>query len=153
MFKFSPDGKLLLEIGHPSRDPANNRDTSILGGPWELTVDDSAHEVYIADGGLNRRVVVYDSNTGAFKRGWGAYGIPLNEIDGSRLPPYDPSVPPAKQFRGPVAAIRVSADGLVYVADRSADRVQVFTKQGKFVKEFFVAPTTLGRGSTWKLAF
>lgn len=154
VFKFTPQGKLLLEIGHPSKASANNQDTDILGGPWELAVDDDAHEVYVADGSLNRRLVVYDSNMGAFKRGWGAYGIPLSEIDNSsKQSEYDPSSPLAKQFKGPVTAVRISVDGLVYVADRISDRVQVFTKQGKFVQEFLVAPETRGRGSVWKLAF
>ena len=154
VLKFSPDGKLLLEIGHPTKVPANNQDTSILGGASGIIVDDAAHEVYIGDGSINKRVVVYDSNTGAFKRGWGAYGIPLSEIDNStKNPPYDPSAPPPKQFRGLMGDMRISVDGLVYVADRTADRVQVFTKQGKFVKELLVAPQTIGRGSAWTIAF
>ena len=154
IFKFTPDGKLLLEIGHPSRASANNQDTTILGGPWELDVDDDAHEVYVADGSLNRRLVVYDSNTGVFKRGWGAYGIPLSAIDNSSKPSeYNPASPLDKQFKGPVTAVRISDDGLVYVADRVSDRIQVFTKDGKFVQEFRVAPETRGRGSVWKMAF
>jgi hypothetical protein len=152
VLKFTPDGKQLLEIGHPIKAPANNQDTTILGGPGRTAVDDSAHEVYIGDGFLNKRVVVYDSNTGEFKRGWGAYGIPLSEIENSKLPPYDPTSPPAKQFRGSVT-LRISVDGLVYVADRTGDRIQVFTKQGKFLQEFLVAPNTIGRGSAWSIAF
>jgi hypothetical protein len=152
VLKFTPSGKLLMEIGHPTNAPQNNQDTTILGGPARVAVDESAHEVYIGDGFMNRRVVVYDSNTGAFKRGWGAYGIPLNEIGNSKLPPYDPAAPPAKQFRGPVT-VRISNDGLVYVGDRTGDRVQVFTKQGKFLQEFSVAPKTIGRGSVWALGF
>lgn len=153
VLKFTPDGKLLLEIGHTSKGPANNQDTSMLGGPARMTVDAAAHEVYIADGFLNKRVVVYDSNTGSFKRGWGAYGIPLNEIENAKLPPYDPALPPAKQFRGAVNDVRISVDGLVYVADRTGDRVQSFTKQGKFLQEFLVAPMTRGRGSAMTIAF
>ena len=147
--KFSPDGKLLLEIGHPAKDgPINNQDTSLLGGASAIQVDENAREVYFADGSLNRRIVVYDSETGKFKRGWGAYGIPLSEIENS-IPNdrYDPSAPPSKQFRGPLVGLRLSNDGLLYVSDRGNDRIQVFTKQGKFVKEFFVAPNTLGPGS------
>jgi hypothetical protein len=154
VLKFTSDGKLLLEIGHPTKAPVNNQDTTILGGVSGITVDDSAREVYFADGSLNKRVVIYDSNTGEFKRGWGAYGIPLSEIDnGAKQPKYDPSAAPSKQFRGLLDAIRISVDGLVYVADRTADRVQVFTKQGKFVQEIFVAPQTIGRGTAWTLAF
>src|SRR5579871_6880989 len=73
LFKISPDHKVLLQIGHPSNAPPNNQDTSMLGAPSDIYVDDDAHEAYVADGYLNRRVVVYDSETGAFKRGWGAY--------------------------------------------------------------------------------
>jgi hypothetical protein len=163
VLKFTADGKQLLEIGHPSREPINNADTSILGGPDEMHVDDAAHEVYIADGYLNRRVVVYDSNTGEFKRGWGAYGIPLSEIDNGLRPKYEPPpAPPPKQFgslnypvrAGAVMGVDISKDGLVYVSDRGGDRVQIFTKQGKFVKEFIVLPQTIGQyGSVWSTLF
>lgn len=153
VLKFDSNGKLLLEIGHPTTVPVNNQDVAIFGAPAGIAIDDAAHEVYVADGFVNRRVVVYDSDTGVFKRGWGAYGIPLSEISNTSLPPYDPGAVPSKQFRGPVDNIRISTDGLVYVADRLADRVQVFTKEGKFVSEFPVAPATLGRGSAWTLAF
>jgi hypothetical protein len=154
VLKFTSEGKLLLEIGHPTKAPANNQDTTILGGVAGIAVDDDAHEVYFGDGGVNKRVVVYDSNTGSFKRGWGAYGIPLSEVDNStKQAHYDPSAPPSKQFRGLLDSIKISGDGLVYVADRTADRVQVFTKQGKFVQEIFVAPSTVGRGTAWTLAF
>ena len=128
-------------------------------------MDDAAHEVYIADGYLNNRVVVYDSDTGKFKRGWGGYGIPLSEVANSveqieaevptagTIPAYAPGGPPDKQFRSPVHCARLSIDGLVYVCDRQNDRIQVFTKQGKFLKEFFVRPATLGMGSAWTVVF
>lgn len=152
VLKFSPDYKLLLEIGHPSNAPTNNQDTTILGAPSEMFVDDEAHEVYIADGYKNRRVVVYDSNTGAFKRGWGAYGMPLSEIDNGPSPKHDPANP-SKQFEGVMTSIDISNDGLVYVGDRKGDRVQIFTKDGKFVKEFLVHPQTLSQGSIWSTMF
>ena len=151
--KLSPDGKQLLEIGHPTREPANNQQTAFLGAANALTVDDAAQEVYIADGALNRRLVVYDSTSGAFKRGWGAYGMPLADIQNGKLPPYDQADPPSKQFRGSINCVSISVDGLVYVCDRGNDRIQVFTKAGKFVKEFLVRPETLGTGSTWSVAF
>jgi NHL repeat len=153
VLKLSGDGKQLLEIGHPTRAPANNQDTSFLGAPNAMTVDDAAHEVYIADGAMNRRLVVYDSMTGAFKRGWGAYGMPLSQIDNGRPPAYNQADPPQKQFRGPINCVAISVDGLVYVCDRGNDRIQVFTKEGKFVKEFVVRAETLGTGSTWSVAF
>jgi len=153
LFKFTGDGKPLLQIGHPAGGVDNNQDTSYVGRVASMYVDEDAHELYAGDGYGNRRVVVYDSNTGAFKRGWGAYGIPLSEVDNSTLPPYDPANPPSKQFLGPVHCVRISTDGLVYVCDRTADRIQVFTKQGKFVKEFFVAAKTLRTGSVWTINF
>ena len=118
VLKLSNDGKLLLQIGHPTMNPQNNQDTSFLGGPGEMTVDDAAHEVYIADGYMNKRVVVYDSNTGAFKRGWGAYGIPLSQIDNGKPAPHDPATP-AKQFSGPVACVKISLDGFVSLFPRT----------------------------------
>jgi hypothetical protein len=153
--KFSPDGKLLLEIGHPTKDgPINNQDTSMLGGASAIQVDENAHEVYFADGSFNRRVVAYDSETGKFKRGWGAYGISLSEIDNSApKDKYVPSASPSKQFRGPMVGLSLSSDGFLYVSDPGNDRIQVFTREGKFVKEFFVEPKTLGQGSVAGLAF
>jgi 6-phosphogluconolactonase (cycloisomerase 2 family) len=97
--------------------------------------------------------MVYDLDTGAFKRGWGAYGIPLSEIDNEPTPPHDPAGPPAKQFRSPVHCVQISNDGFVYVCDRGGDRIQVFTKQGKFVKEIFVANNALERGSAGSVSF
>jgi len=162
--KFSSDGKQLLEIGHPSKAPRNNQDTSMLGQPAGIAVDDAAHEVYIADGYLNNRIVVYDSDTGKFKRGWGAYGIPLDKVVNApeplptpsyvpEGPDYVPGEPPEKQFRTPVHCVRISADGYVYVCDRRNDRIQVFTKQGKFLKEFLLHRETRGYGSVWIVNF
>jgi hypothetical protein len=160
VLKFSGDGKLLLEIGHPSEAAINNQDVGILGAPAAIEIDDDANEVYIADGYLNKRVIVYDATSGVFKRGWGAYGIPLSEIDNKTLPAYDkaapfydPTGPAPTQFRGPVVGIKISKDGMVYVCDRTSNRIQVFTKQGKFLKELFVARETLGQGSVMALAF
>jgi DNA-binding beta-propeller fold protein YncE len=151
VIKFSPDGKQLLEIGHPSDIPANNQDTSLLGKPAGIDIDEAAHEVYIADGYLNSRVMVYDSDSGAFKRGWGAYGIPINQISNDKKTPYVPGSPPAKQFNI-VHCAKLSRDGLVYVCDRINDRIQVFTKTGNFLKEFSLRPATIG-GSVFTIAF
>jgi len=153
VFKFTPDGKLLMEIGHHVDGPDNNQDTSFLGRAAGMDIDDAAHEVYIADGYGNRRIVVYDSDTGAFKRGWGAYGIPLSQVDNGKPAVYNPADPPSKQFANPVHCVHLSDDGLVYVCDRVNNRIQVFTKLGKFVKEFFVATKTLRNGSVWTLNF
>lgn len=159
VLKFTPDGKLLLQIGQPSFAPQNNQDTSILGAPTAMCFDDAANEVYIADGLMNKRIVVYDMNTGKFKRGWGAYGIPLSKIPNSdpwakELPTgrvRDALLSPPKQFRS-ITDIAISGDGIVYVTDQMNNRIQAFTKHGKFIKEMFVAPKTGGTGSAWGLA-
>lgn len=150
LLKFKSNGQFLMQIGHPSADAPDSSRTDILGRPAGIEVDPEAHEVYVADGYMNKRVIVYDSDTGAFKRLWGAYGNAPND---SNPGAYNPSAPADQQFRNPVHCVHISRDGLVYVCDRVNDRMQVFTKQGKFVKEFFVRPQTLGIGSVWQFAF
>jgi hypothetical protein len=150
ILKFKNDGHFLMQIGHPSADPVNSLRTDILGLPAGMELDSQAHEIYIADGYMNKRVIVYDSDKGTFKRLWGAYGNPPNDADPG---PYNPAAPPDRQFRNPVHCVHISRDGLVYVCDRVNDRLQAFTKQGKFVKEFFVRPQTLAIGSVWQFTF
>jgi len=93
---------------------------------------------------------VYDAETGKYKRHWGAYG---NKPDDTNLGPYNPDAPPAQQFRNPVHCVELSSDGLLYVCDRVNDRLQVFHKDGTFVKEAFIAKQTRGSGSVWDVAF
>jgi len=135
VIKFSPEGKHLLTIGKKSDAPLNNQDVTMLGRPSGLAVDDAAHEVFIAAGYLNSRVMVFDSNTGAFKRGWGAYGAKLEEIANGPRARYTPGQPPAKQLNL-VHCLTLSKDGLIYICDRTNDRIQVFAKDGKFVSEY-----------------
>jgi hypothetical protein len=125
----------------------NNQDTDTFpGGIFFFDLDEDAHELYIVD---QKRVLVYDMNSGAFKRGWGGHGIPLSEIDNDPTPPYDwKSGPPPdqKQFAPALHCVHIATDGLVYICERGSDRVQVFTKEGKFVSSFYVHPSTPARG-------
>jgi DNA-binding beta-propeller fold protein YncE len=115
-----------------------------------MDVDVAASEVYIADGYGNHRVAVFDSKTGAYKRHWGAYGgIPNDD----KLPPYDPSAPGPEGFNNAVHCVRLARDGLVYVCDRAHSRIQVFQKDGTFVKEFFVERQTRSGQTTAEIAF
>jgi DNA-binding beta-propeller fold protein YncE len=162
VLKFTKDGKFLLQSGKKGARPGppgkNNQptwlpdsnDPSNFGRVAKIFVEPKANEAYISDGYFNKRVAVLDGNSGKIKRFWGAYG---NKPDDTPLGPYNPDAPPAQQFRGPVHCADVSNDGFVYVCDRGADRIQVFTKDGKFVKEGFVAKRSLGEGSTWDIAF
>jgi DNA-binding beta-propeller fold protein YncE len=150
VLEFTNDGKFLKQIGHPSKQPANSLDTTLLGQPAGLEMDEAAHELYISDGYLNKRVIVYDSETLAFKRMWSAYGNVPSDADPG---PYNPDGLHDQQFRSPVHCVRIANDGLVYVCDRINDRIQVFTKQGKFIKEFFIRPVTQSPGTISMIAF
>ena len=146
VLKFSPDGRFLLQIGKPGQPLTG---TTGLRRPTAMDIDVTAGEVYVADGLEGRRIVVFDSETGAFKREWGAYGA---KPDAGDIGAYDPGAPAAKQFRVP-SCVKLSKDGLVYVCDRRNNRIQVFRKDGTFVKEAVVAKATLGEGSAWSVAF
>lgn len=125
----------------------------IVGGLEEIRLDEPERELYAADNYLGGRVMVFDLDTFKFKRGWGAYGHALSEIstdDKDRA--YTPGGPMPKEFRGHLT-LNISHDGLVYAADRNANRIDVTTKQGKFVKEFILAPNTGVGGSTGGVMF
>ena len=148
VLKFSAEGKLLLQIGKPGQSGDSNS-TTAMHRPTAVDVDPAANEVYVADGVVNRRIVVFDANTGAYKRHWGAYGA---KPDDAPSPPYDPAASPSKQFSVP-SCVKLSKDGLVYVCDRRNNRIQVFRKDGTFVKEAVVAKETRGEGAVWSIAF
>ncbi len=167
ILKFTKDGKFLLQVGKKGArrkagaaagtnegDVANfvggSNDEVSFGRVAKIFVDQKANEAYIADGYLNKRVAVLDADTGKMKRWWGAYG---NRPDDTPLAAYDPAAPPAQQFRNPVHCADMSVDRFVYVCDRVGDRLQVFTPEGKFVKEEFYEKNTKNAGSVWDIAF
>jgi DNA-binding beta-propeller fold protein YncE len=149
VLKFTKDGKFLMQVGHMGKNAGSN-DRENFWRVAKIWVDPKTNEAYIADGYGNKRVAVIDADTGKMKRYWGAYG---NKPDDADLGKYDPKAPPPQQFRNPVHCVERSNDGLVYVCDRQADRVQVFQPDGKFVKEAFYAKETLGSGSVWDITF
>ena len=149
VLKFTQDGKFLMQIGKPNQSKGSN-DVENLRLPAKTFIDKDTNEVYVADGYGNHRVIVYDADTGKYKRHWGAYGHKPEDTD---LGKYDPDAPPAQQFRNPVHCAEIANDGLLYVCDRVNDRIQVFHKDGTFVKEGFVEKRTLGSGSAWDVAF
>jgi DNA-binding beta-propeller fold protein YncE len=149
VLKFTQSGKFLMQIGKPGQSKGSN-DVENLKGAAKMYVDPKTNELYVADGYGNHRVIVFDAETGKYKRHWGAYG---NKPDDTSLGRYDPTNPPAQQFRNPVHCAELSNDGLLYVCDRPNDRIQVFKPDGSFVKEVFIAKNTLGDGSVWDIAF
>jgi hypothetical protein len=169
ILKFTRAGKFVMQIGRKGRGRGSN-DVENLGGAANFELDRAQNELYVADGYVNHRVIVFDATTGAYKRHWGAYGKRPDDSyftsAGEKLPSpfsgavqhenkpsqYDPNGPPPPQFRI-VHSVRIARDGLVYVCDRTNDRLQVFRKDGSFVKEVFIAKQTLGSGSVWDLSF
>ena len=111
--------------------------------PTGMVVDTAADDVFVSDGELqfHRHVIVFNSETGAFKRMWGAYGNRPEDLQD--LPPYSPDDSAPQQFRGP-HCVEMSHDGLLYVCDRFNDRLQVFQKDGTFVTEKFIARDRVG---------
>jgi hypothetical protein len=149
VLKFTHDGKLLQQIGIPHQRRNSNSTTS-FGRVAKISFDVAANEAYFADGYSNVRVAVIDMDNGKIKRFWGAYGkIPVD----TNLGPYNPDAPLAQHFRNPVHCAEPANDGLVYVCDRPNNRIQVFRKDGSFVKEQRIAPRTLGDGAVWDIAF
>ena len=145
VMKFTRSGEHVMTIGEYDQNAGSNN-AEFLGGPAGIWVDPETNEVYIADGYRNRRVVVYDGNTGSYLRHWGAYGeTPVDDYDfGDR----DPAGPPPRQF-STVHGLAGSVDGRIYVADRRGNRIQVFDRAGEFLAEKIIAPLTRASGSAF----
>lgn len=146
---FTWNGKFVKQIGFPYANSDSN-DTFAFGRVAKVSLDEKANEGYVSDGYQNKRIAVIDLDSGKIKRYWGAYG---NKPDDTNPGRYSPEAPIAQQFRNPVHCAEPSNDGLVYVCDRVNDRIQVFQKDGKFVKEQILYKSTLGDGSIWDIAF
>ena len=150
VLKFTQDGEFLLQLGKWGMTEGSTSE-QYLGMPTDIYVDPEEDEVYISDGYANRRVIVFDANTGDFKRLWGAYG---NEPDDGQLPRFSRDNPLPQQFSTP-HCVAGSTDGLIYVCDRSHQRIQVFQKDGTFVNEALLeAPLSDGSigGTPWDIA-
>lgn len=142
ILKFTSTGRFLMQIGRAGQNRGSN-DTRNLGGPAGLFLYRKTNELFVADGYFNHRVIVFDADTGAYRRHWGAYG--KRPDDGLAFPARAALIsgPPAEGFHNPVHAVLVTNDDLVYVADRTNNRLQVFRLDGTFVKEAFIARNTL----------
>jgi hypothetical protein len=149
ILKFTRDGRFLMQVGKANQ-PVNSLSREHFGRVAKIAFDPAANEAYIADGYGNKRVAVIDMETGTIRRFWGAYG---NVPSDSNYGPYNPDAPLIPQFRNPVHCAEPSHDGLIYVCDRPNNRIQVFRRDGSFVKEQQIAPRTLGDGSVWDIAF
>ena len=143
--KFTPDGKFVLQIGK-SNQSKGDADTANVHRAADAWVHAPTNELFVADGYGNHRVIVFDADTGAFKRTWGAFGKPPGGEDSCAIvsPKSFPDAEGPEHFN--VAhAIRVANDGMVYLADRENRRVQMFTNDGKFVKQLIRTGTSFAR--------
>lgn len=150
LLKFTHDGRYLMTVGTPGVKGPSSNNPSAFGGPAPF-VDASTNELFVADGYRSRRVAVLDATTGAFKRAWGAYGEKPDDSVPWKFNPDGADVTPSRQFQL-ASDLVVSADGFVYVADRSNNRIQVFKKDGTFVRERFILPKTPPTGTVSGLA-
>ncbi len=148
LVKFTRDGRFLLQIGKRGAS-AGSLDTGNLNNAADMYVYRETNELFVADGYVNRRVIVFDAGTGAYKRMWGAYGnVPDDDAPNTRRL----EGPGSPQFNT-VHGIRVSEDGHVYVADRRNNRIQVFTIDGTFEREVFIERRTRLLGTAFSVAF
>lgn len=144
ILKFTREGAFLLQIGKPGQSAGSN-DTDNLNRPSKMQVAEQADEIFVSDGYQNRRVIVFDRNTGEYKRHWGAYASePDDDAGRERI----------SEGRGPdqfnlVHGLILSNDGRVYVGDRLNNRVQEFRMDGTFVREAFVRRESLGNGTAY----
>ena len=148
---FTRTGKFLLQIGRAGKSGGSN-DTANMAKPTQMRVDHRANEIFVSDGeqNQNHRVIVFDAETGKYKRHWGAYGEKPD--DAAATSATDHAGSPPKQFGNAVHCLRIDGDGLVYVCDRSNGRFQIFRKDGRFQKEVFVARES-GAGTVADLDF
>ena len=145
LLKFTPDGKLVTQIGRSNQSKGDS-DTANVHRAADAWVHPATNEVFVADGYGNHRVIVFDADTGAFKRMWGAFGKPPGGEDSCAIvsPKSFPDAEGPAHYN--VAhAIRVAKDGTVYLADRENRRLQVFTNDGKFVKQLIRTGTPFAR--------
>jgi hypothetical protein len=151
ILKFTRDGKFVWDFGHrptpeQAKLPENNQETSYLVNKGRFQLDEVANELYIIQ---QKRVVVYDASTGAYKRGWGGHGMPLSEVSNQPIPGYTWTGGPPPEERNFVPElhfVEISRDRRVYIGERGQNRIQVFTTEGKWLQDIYVSPNTPARG-------
>jgi hypothetical protein len=151
VLKFTLDGKFVMQVGKKgvtrnslAQDHFFQVAKTFFHGP--------TNEVFVADGYGNRRVAVIDAESGKMKRFWGAFGKPPDDKAALAQGAYDPTAI-YQHFRGPVHCADVSNDGLVYVCDRTSNRLQIFKTDGTFVREVYIARDSRADGAVWDTAF
>ena len=131
ILKFSHDGKTLVwDFDHrPTAEqaklPENNQETKYLLNKGRFQLDEVANEIYIIN---QKRVLVYDASTGAYKRGWGGHGMPLSEVTNKDISGYKWTggpPPDEKNFVPNLHFVEISKDRKVYIGERGQDLLAV----------------------------
>lgn len=153
---FDGQGRFLRQFGRPGSS-RGNADVGNFGAPADIFVDDARREVYVADGYVNRRLIVLDSETGKFKRMWSAFGAPPPSERGPAPRAVGEPAPPLvgdgpAGFNG-VHGVEVSRDGVVYVSDRVNQRIQAFTRTGRYLRQVYVGRDAPGPQTASGMAF
>ena len=172
VIKFTNGGKFLMQIGGRTVSQGST-DTKSVNKPGDLFVSPKTNELYVSDGYGNRRLIVFDADTGAFKRMWGAFGkAPVDDANSGGPGPsgghggttdtaeggggrrvLDTEGEGSPTFASPVHGVLVSNDDIVYVVDRSNRRVQLFSPAGEYLKQIFINRAGPASGSASGLAF
>ena len=147
ILKFTRDGKFVWDFEHrptpeQAKSPENNQGTAWLVNKGRFQLDEVANELYIIQ---QKRVLVYDASTGAYKRGWGGHGMALSEISNDPIPGYKWTggpPPEERNFVPDLHFVEISKDRRVYVGERGQNRIQVFTTDGKWLQDIYVSPNT-----------
>jgi sugar lactone lactonase YvrE len=115
VFKFSPDGKLLMTLGKAGV-AGDGRDT--FGPPSDVLVAPNG-DIFVADGhggNTNARIVKF-SKDGTFIKTWGRKGSAPGEFDAPH-------------------SLAMDSTGRLFVADRGNSRIQIFDQDGTFLAEW-----------------
>ena len=147
ILKFTRDGKLVWDFDHrpppeQAKMPETNQETSYLLNKGRFQLDEVANEMYIIN---QKRVLVYDMTTGAYKRGWGGHGMPLSEVTNGPIAGYKWTggpPPEEKNFVPNLHFVEISKDRKVYIGERGQNRIQVFTTEGKWLQDIYVSPNS-----------
>ncbi len=151
VLKFTMEGEFVMRLGTPG-ESQGSEDTRNFGRPADVWVHPPTNELFVADGYGNQRVIVFDADTGAFRRMWGAFGEAPRDVEPEPAWSLEQAGRGPPVFVPPVHAAKVSDDGRVYVSDRGGKRVQVFTTEGEYLDQTFIGRGCLapacGNGTT-----
>lgn len=115
VYKFSPDGQLLLTLGK-RKTPGDNASTDLFNRPSDVAFDANG-DVYVTDGYANSRIVKFDKNGKFLKIFGGVKGAGPGEFN---LP----------------HAVVFDSKGRMLIADRENERIVILDRDGKLAGEW-----------------